>query len=77
MVHYSSTILKCGPLKGYWCFRYEAKHKEIKTYARATNSRLNIAVTLSIKAGLHFSNCLIKKEFFEDTVERGKCLSNS
>lgn len=77
LVHYSSTIKKCGPMKGFWCFRYEAKHKELKTYARVTNSRLNIAVTLSIKSGLKFSNSLITNSFFENDLIEGKPIAYS
>lgn len=77
LVHYVSTIRKCGPLKGFNCFRYEAKHREFKTYARAIQSRLNIPVTLSIKAGLKFSNLLINKSFFNKNIIVGKqCLFN-
>lgn len=49
MLHYYSIILKSGPLRNFWCFKYEAKHKEFKTYARAITSRKNICVSLENK----------------------------
>lgn len=72
LVHYVSTIRKCGPLKGFWCMRYEAKHKEFKAYARSIQSRLNIPYTLSIKACLKFSNLFITKSFISTGVAIGK-----
>ncbi|KAF0714943.1 Uncharacterized protein FWK35_00018261, partial [Aphis craccivora] len=34
LLHYPSIIRKSGPPKHFWCFRFEAKHKDLKTYAR-------------------------------------------
>lgn len=39
MLHYYSVILQSGPPRNFWCFRYEAKHKEFKAYARSITSR--------------------------------------
>ncbi|KAF0732238.1 Uncharacterized protein FWK35_00018846 [Aphis craccivora] len=43
------TIEYSGPPRHYWCFRFEAKHKELKLYAHATTSRKNITLTLAKK----------------------------
>ncbi|XP_054083396.1 uncharacterized protein LOC128920333 [Zeugodacus cucurbitae] len=32
LVHYPHAIEKCGPLKFVWAMRFEAKHKDAKTY---------------------------------------------
>lgn len=39
MLHYYNVILKSGPPRHFWCFRFEAKHKDFKAYARAIISR--------------------------------------
>lgn len=67
LVHYPSAIRKCGPLKILWCMRFEALHRLNKQSAKATNSRVNISYTLAFKAGLKFSDTLVKQNFFENT----------
>lgn len=66
LIHYPSIILKCGPPRHYWCFRYEAKHKELKMYARAITSRKNICFTLAIKYQLKFAYFLLNQEINKD-----------
>lgn len=60
MVHYYNVILKSGPPRNYWCFRFEAKHKEFKSYARAITSRKNICVSFAKKFQLKFANDLVQ-----------------
>lgn len=60
MLHYYSVILKSGPPRNYWCFRYEAKHKEFKAYARAITSRKNVCVSLAKKFQLKLANSLVQ-----------------
>ncbi|XP_075155529.1 uncharacterized protein LOC142228878 [Haematobia irritans] len=59
LVHYATSIQKCGPLKYLWCMRFEAKHKEAKIYCHNIPSRRNPPQTLAIKAGLKFSKFLV------------------
>lgn len=66
LVHCSTCIKKCGPLKLFWCMRFEAKHKDFKEYARVISSRVNMAKTLAIKAGLKFANSLLNGDFLEN-----------
>ncbi|KAE9522645.1 hypothetical protein AGLY_016950 [Aphis glycines] len=47
LLHYPSIIKKSGPPKHFWCFRYEAKHKDLKAYARNISSRKNITLSLA------------------------------
>ncbi|KAE9522308.1 hypothetical protein AGLY_017299, partial [Aphis glycines] len=47
LIHYPMIILKSGAPKYFWCFRYEAKHKEIKIYAHPITSRKYISLTLA------------------------------
>lgn len=42
-----------------WCF--EAKHQELKTYARVINSRKNILLSLATKFQLKFAFKLFEK----------------
>lgn len=39
LIHYPNIIRESGPPRHYWCFRFEGKHKEMKTYARSITSR--------------------------------------
>lgn len=63
MLHYYSVILQSGPPRYYWCFRFEAKNKEFKTYARNIASRKNICVSISKKFQLQFANLLVQTAF--------------
>lgn len=58
LIHYPEVIKYSGVPTNYWCFPFEAKHKEIKSYARVTNSRKNICLTLGKKAQLSLSSFL-------------------
>jgi len=62
LTHYPSIILKSGPPRHFWCFRYEAKHKELKMYARAITSRKNICLTLAKKYQYKFAHFLLNNE---------------
>lgn len=70
LIHYPTILLNSGPPRNYWCFRYEAKHKEFKIYAHAITSRKHITLTLAKKFQLKFANYLLtptpKKYFAED-----------
>lgn len=62
LIHYPTIIENSGPPKHFWCFRFEAKHKEVKTYANVTTSRKNILLTLAKKYQLKFSHILMTPE---------------
>lgn len=59
MVHYYSIILQSDPPRNNWSFRYEATHKDSKSYARVITSRKNICVSLAKKFQLKFAHSLI------------------
>lgn len=50
-----------GPLRHIWCFRFEAKHRELKIYTNNTNSRKNIPYTVGVKCSLKFCDRLLNK----------------
>lgn len=72
MLHYTDVIVQSGPLRNFWCFRYEAKHKEFKSYARAITSRKNICVSLAKKFQLNFAHYLMQEPAQNDFEVR-KC----
>lgn len=47
LIHYPRIIIRMGPLRNLSCIRFEAKHKEIKQYAKVITSRLNPPYTLA------------------------------
>jgi len=62
LIHYPRIILKSGPPRHFWCFRYAAKHKELKMYARTITSRRNICLTLAIKYQFKFAYFLLNQK---------------
>jgi len=59
LTHYPTIILNSGPPKHFWCFRYEAKHKEMKIYVHVITSRKNISLTLAKKFQYKFINNIL------------------
>lgn len=60
LTHYPTIIENSGPPRHYWSFRFEAKHKEMKMYARSITSRKNITLTLAKKFQLKFAHFLLQ-----------------
>lgn len=69
LVHYPTLILKCGPPKFIWGFRFESKHRPSKIYSSNTTSRVNIPYSLAVKAGLKYSKFLLD---FKDGIDADK-----
>lgn len=59
LTHYPTIIMKSGPVRNLWCFKYEAKHRQFKMYSRVISSRKNICLTLAKKYELKFAYHLI------------------
>lgn len=66
MLHYYDVILNSGPPRNFWCFQFEAKHKEFKSYARSISSRKNICISLAKKFQFKFANELRLLQAKED-----------
>lgn len=49
MIHYSNMIKMSGPLINFWCMRFEAKHKPLKTSSVISCSKKNICLTIALK----------------------------
>lgn len=59
LTHYPTVISNSGPPRYFWSFRFEAKHKEFKTYARSITSRKNISFSLAKKYQMKFAHLLV------------------
>ncbi|KAI8116607.1 hypothetical protein CVS40_11351 [Lucilia cuprina] len=76
LIHYPTIIENSGPPKYFWCFRFEGKHKEVKTYANVTTSRKNILLTLAKKYQFKFSHLLMTPDKNEIIFEESHKLNN-
>lgn len=56
LLHYCNVIKKSGPLKYLWCYRFESKHRDIKTYTKNIASRVQIPISLAIKYSINFTD---------------------
>lgn len=69
LTHYVTIIKRLGPLRFLWCMRYEAKHKELKSYCKASFPRINICYSLAIKACLKLSCRFFENQTFHLITE--------
>jgi len=59
LIHYCNIIRKSGPLKYLWSYRFESKHRELKTYTKNITSRVQIPVSLAIKYSINFADFIL------------------
>lgn len=59
LTHYPTVLKNSGPVRNFWCFKFEAKHKSFKAYAHSITSRKNICLTLAKKFQLKFANDIL------------------
>lgn len=64
LLHYSRIMKKYGPLNSMSCIRFEAKHKQLKSFAKVTSSRLNPSYTLALKHQLNLCYRFVCAEGF-------------
>jgi len=55
LTHYCHIIRQSGPLKYLWTYNFESKHRELKSYTKNINSRMNTPLSIGIKFCLNFS----------------------
>lgn len=60
LTHYPDVMKKCGPVRKYWCFQFEAKHRGFKIYSHAITSRRNIGLSIEKKYQFVFANYLLE-----------------
>lgn len=61
MLHYGTIVKLIGPLKKTMVFRFEQKHQELKQYAKACYSRINLPLSLCRKFCLDAANTFLEK----------------
>ena len=64
LVHYPYYITLLGPLRQFWCMRFEGKHAYFKTVARTTGNFINVPKTLGKRHQYWLTHQLTKKEGF-------------
>ncbi|XP_035701045.1 uncharacterized protein LOC118433340 [Folsomia candida] len=59
LLHYANAVEHLGPLKQYWCMRFEAKHRLAKTIGKNSYNFKNISKTIARRISLNiaFSLC--------------------
>lgn len=69
LTHYVSIIRANGPLKAMSMIRFEAKHKQLKSYAERSENFINITKTITVRHRNHI--CTIDN-IYTDHHEHGK-----
>jgi len=59
IIHYCNIIKKSGPLKYLWSYRFESKHRQLKTFTKNITSRVHIPISLGIKYSINFSDYIL------------------
>lgn len=59
LTHYCNIIRQSGPLKFLWSYRFESKHKQLKSYCKNITSRINIPASLAIKYSVNFAEFIL------------------
>jgi len=62
LIHYNRVMLRSGPLGLQSCFRFEAKHQQLKAYANVNKSRINVVYSLATKNQLHFCHSVLSRK---------------
>ncbi|XP_066595382.1 uncharacterized protein [Prorops nasuta] len=68
LLHYPNVIRRLGPLIYFSSMRFEAKHKELKTYSKIIASRVNAPYTLAFKQQLKLSHRFSSGYGFGDRI---------
>ncbi|XP_066595388.1 uncharacterized protein [Prorops nasuta] len=71
LTHYPQIMKQMGPLKNLSCIRFEAKHKQLKDYAKVITSRRNPAYTIALKHQLQLCSRFLSDEGFSDRITIG------
>lgn len=60
LTHYPEVMRKCGPVRKFWSFQFESKHRSFKVYTHAITSRKNICLSMEKKYQFVFADLLLK-----------------
>lgn len=72
LLHYSNIMKKYGPLNLMSSIRFEAKHKQLKNYAKVTTSRINPSYTLALRHQLKLCHRFVCADGFSDRIQHDK-----
>lgn len=59
LLHYDRILEQSGPLKFLWTFKFESKHRELKSYTKNITSRRNIQLSLALKFCIKFADFIL------------------
>lgn len=62
ILHYARVIEEIGPLKYVWSMRFEAKHQQMKAYAKVCFNRRNLCYSLGKKICFYNAHDVMKGE---------------
>ena len=71
MTHYPHILHSHGPLRNFWCMRFEAKHAEGKQTARNSTSRVNLPQSIAIDHQLRLAYVFVNDLILTDLVQKG------
>ena len=66
LIHYPSLIKKFGPLRSFWCYRFEGKHQHLKRLASVSRNFRNIEFTVSSRH--QYLQCFHFNEVLEEDI---------
>lgn len=79
LTHYPDCIEQVGPLRNMMCFVFEQKNRQIKSYSKVMNQRVNLSVSLSFKSSMRFTKFLQNHASYgfksEIKIDRSKVLA--
>lgn len=73
LTHYCNIIKKKWSIKYLWTYNFESKHRQLKSYTKNINSRINVPLSLGIKFCLNFTEFIMN--FNIDNLNIYKSLS--
>lgn len=78
LTHYPEIMRMCGPVRRFWSFPFETKHRSFKVYAHAITSRKNIPLSLARKYQFIFADYLLDDSKRDEIVYKikDKCECN-
>lgn len=72
LTHYPEVMESCGPVRKFWSFHFEAKHRSFKLYMHSVTSRRNVSVTIAKKYQFYFAHLLLESSTYSN--EKYICL---
>lgn len=57
--HYPEVMEACGPVRKFWSFHFEGKHRSFKLYMHSITSRKNTSASMAKKYRFYFANFLL------------------